>query len=102
MAKVTTTIRQVLNYQPDYAAWFAENADLFNRSCAFYFGVIQAYEKILDLSNILKKPTMQECQKLRSFNPLQRESDQYAFSSLREWKDCLRVKRNSCQLELYR
>src|SRR5258708_18159965 len=57
MAKATTTIRQVLNpqrehgYQVEYAAWFAANQALFNRVCAFYFGVIQAHEKILDLSN---------------------------------------------------
>jgi putative transposase len=51
MAKATTTIRQVLNYQGEYAAWFAANQALFNRVCAFYFDVIQAHEKILDLSN---------------------------------------------------
>ncbi|HEY4036480.1 MAG TPA: transposase [Ktedonobacteraceae bacterium] len=52
MAKATTTIRQVLNYQADYAAWFAANQDLFNRVTSFYFGVIQAYEKILELGNM--------------------------------------------------
>jgi hypothetical protein len=57
MAKATTTIRQVLNpqrghgYQADYAAWFAANQTLFNRVASFYFEVIQAHEKILDLSN---------------------------------------------------
>jgi len=51
MAKATTTIRQVLNYQADYAAWFAANQDLYNQTCSFYFGVIQAHEKVLDLSN---------------------------------------------------
>jgi hypothetical protein len=51
MAKATTTIRQVLNYQTDYAAWFAANQALYNRACAFYFGVIQAHEKVLDLPN---------------------------------------------------
>ena len=51
MAKATTTIRQVLNYQADYAAWFACNQDLFNRVTSFYFEVIQAHEKVLDLSN---------------------------------------------------
>src|SRR2546430_13489171 len=51
MAKATTTIRQVLNYQAEHAAWFAANAALFNRVCAFYFDVIAAHEKILDLSN---------------------------------------------------
>ena len=51
MAKATTTIRQVLNYQTEYTAWFAANQDLFNRVTAFYFEVIQAHEVMLDLSN---------------------------------------------------
>jgi len=51
MAKATTTIRQVLNYQPHRAAWFAANQTLFNQIAAFYFEVIQAHEKVLDLSN---------------------------------------------------
>jgi hypothetical protein len=46
MAKATTTIRQVLNYQDDYAAWFAANQTLFNRVTSFYFEVIQAHEKV--------------------------------------------------------
>lgn len=51
MAKATTTIRQVLNYQPEHAAWFAANQVLFNQAAAFYFDVIVAHEKLLDLSN---------------------------------------------------
>jgi putative transposase len=51
MAKATTTIKQVLNYGPEHAAWFAANQTLFNQVCAFYFDVIQAHVKILDLSN---------------------------------------------------
>jgi putative transposase len=51
MAKATTTIKQVLNYQTEHCAWFAANQALFNRVTAFYFGVIQAHEKVLDLSN---------------------------------------------------
>ena len=51
MAKATTTIRQVLNYQAEHAAWFAANQALFNRVASFYFGVIQAHEKILELGN---------------------------------------------------
>src|SRR5260370_4622346 len=51
MAKATTTIRQVLNYQPEYGAWFATNAALFNQVAAFYFEAIAAHEKILDLTN---------------------------------------------------
>ncbi len=50
MAKATTTIRQSLNYQPQHAAWFAANQALFNRVVAFYFEVIQAHERVLDLS----------------------------------------------------
>jgi len=51
MAKATTTIRQVLNYQAENAAWFAANQTLFNRVTSFYFEVIQAHEKILELAN---------------------------------------------------
>src|SRR5947209_6691911 len=51
MAKANTTIRQVLNYQDDHAAWFATNQDLFNRVAAFYFDVIQAHAGVLDLPN---------------------------------------------------
>jgi putative transposase len=51
MAKATTTIKQVLNYQAEHGAWFAANQALFNRVTAFYFGVIQAHENVLDLSN---------------------------------------------------
>ena len=35
MAKATTTIKQVLNYQPAHAAWFAANQALFNQVVAF-------------------------------------------------------------------
>jgi IS605 OrfB family transposase len=51
MAKATTTIKQVLNYRPEHSAWFAANQSLFNQLAAFYFDVIQAHIKILDLSN---------------------------------------------------
>ncbi len=51
MAKATTTIKQVLNYQPQHAAWFAANQTLFNQVAAFYFEVIQAHQKVLDLKN---------------------------------------------------
>jgi len=51
MAKATTTLRQVLTYQPHHAAWFAATQDLFNRVAAFYFEVINAHEGVLDLSN---------------------------------------------------
>jgi putative transposase len=49
MAKATITIRQSLNYQAEYAAYFAANQSLFNRVVAFYFEVIQAHEGVLDL-----------------------------------------------------
>ncbi len=49
MAKATTTIKQVLNYEPVHAAWFAANATLFNQVAAFYFEVIQAHTGVLDL-----------------------------------------------------
>jgi hypothetical protein len=51
MAKAITTIKQVLNYQTDHAVWFTANEALFNRVATFYFEVIQAHEKVLDLSN---------------------------------------------------
>src|SRR6266567_2371987 len=51
MAKATTTIKQSLQYQPDHAAWFAANQSLFNQVVAFYFAVIQAHEKVLELKS---------------------------------------------------
>jgi len=41
----------VLNYQDAHAAWFAANQALFNQVVAFYFEVIQAHERVLDLSD---------------------------------------------------
>jgi len=51
MAKATTTIRQMLNYRTDVQAYFAANQSLFNRVASFYFDVIAAHIKVLDLSN---------------------------------------------------
>ncbi len=51
MAKATTTIKQMLNYRSDTQAYFTANQSLFNRVASFYFDVIQAHIKILDLSN---------------------------------------------------
>ncbi len=51
MAKATTTIRQMLNHCPDVQAYFTANQALFNRVASFYFDVIQAHVKVLDLSN---------------------------------------------------
>jgi hypothetical protein len=50
MAKATTTIRQSLNYHAPHADCFAANQALFNRVVAFYFEVIQAHAKVLDLA----------------------------------------------------
>ena len=61
MAKATTTIKQVLNYEPEHGAWFAANQALFNQVAAFYFGVIQAHEGVLDLS---KKEALTALEKL--------------------------------------
>ena len=44
--KATTTIRQVMHYQPEHAAWFAAHQALFNQVAAFYFEVIQAREEV--------------------------------------------------------
>src|SRR2546429_5845006 len=51
MAKATTTIRQMVNYRTDRCAYFVANQSLFNRVACFYFEVIQAHIKVLDLSN---------------------------------------------------
>src|SRR5438067_7519421 len=51
-AKATTTIRQVMHYQPEHAAWFAANQVLFNQVAAFYFEVIQAHENALMWSRV--------------------------------------------------
>ena len=51
MAKATTTIRQVLTYHPEHAAWFAATQRLFNQIAAFYFEVISTHENVLDLAN---------------------------------------------------
>jgi putative transposase len=61
MAKAMTTIKQVLSYQPNHAQWFAENQALYNRVVAFYFEVINAHEKILDLP---KKDALTALEKL--------------------------------------
>jgi putative transposase len=51
MAKATTTIRQMLNHESVYGTWLHANQALFNRVAVFYFDVIQAHAKILELSN---------------------------------------------------
>lgn len=52
MAKTTTTIRQMVNSRSDVQAYFCANQSLFNRVAAFYFDVIQAHVKVLDLGNM--------------------------------------------------
>ncbi|MFL5654333.1 MAG: RNA-guided endonuclease TnpB family protein, partial [Ktedonobacteraceae bacterium] len=59
-AKATTTIRQGMHYQPEHAAWFAANQVLFNQVAAFYFEVIQAHEKILDLKDQDALPALEK------------------------------------------
>jgi hypothetical protein len=49
MAKATTTIKQILTHSQ--GEWLLANQALFNRVASFYFNVIQAHVKILDLSN---------------------------------------------------
>lgn len=48
-AKPTKTIKQTLEYR--FPEWFAATENLFNEVSAFYFGVIQDHELILELSN---------------------------------------------------
>src|SRR5260370_9940675 len=61
-AKATTTIRQVLTYQPSHGAWFAATQALFNQVTASYFEVALSNLPILALSNrealtALERPT---------------------------------------------
>jgi hypothetical protein len=52
MAKSTTTIKQMLTYRAEHAAWFVANQTLFNQVVAFYFEVIQAHEKVFELNSV--------------------------------------------------
>jgi IS605 OrfB family transposase len=49
--KATKTIKQVLSYKPQHAAWFERTQALFNKVVGFYFEVIQAHQLVLSLSN---------------------------------------------------
>jgi IS605 OrfB family transposase len=52
MGKATTTIKQVLSMNHvEHGAWFCAHQALFNQVAAFYFEVIQAHEKVLELSS---------------------------------------------------
>ena len=87
MAKATTTIRQVLNYQAECGAWFAENAALFNRVCAFYFDVIAAHEKILDLGiPVVNVPVV-----IASLLAMKRENQPRATRWVLHWCSALNV-----------
>src|SRR2546430_17224376 len=69
MAKATTTIRQVLNHEPEHGTWFAANQTLFNRIASFYFEVIQTYEKVLDLGNKEALPALEKVTHTTEKNP---------------------------------
>jgi putative transposase len=68
-AKATTTIKQVMHYQTEHAAWFAANQVLFNQVAAFYFGVMQAHEKILDLGDRDALPALEKLTHATKKNP---------------------------------
>src|SRR5215469_7733027 len=51
MAKATTTIKQGLNHSAEHGAWFCAHQALFNQVVAFYFDVIQAHERVLELNS---------------------------------------------------
>src|SRR5215469_9883437 len=50
-AKATKTIKQVLSYKTQHAAWFEQTQALFNTVVGFYFEVIQAHQLVLELSS---------------------------------------------------
>jgi putative transposase len=51
MGKATTTIKQGLNHSAEHREWFCAHQALFNQVVAFYFDVIQAHERVLELSS---------------------------------------------------
>ncbi|HXX77627.1 MAG TPA: transposase, partial [Ktedonobacteraceae bacterium] len=51
MVQATTTIKQGLNLSAEHVAWFCAHQALFNQVVAFYFEVIQAHERVLELSS---------------------------------------------------
>src|SRR5260370_3661790 len=68
-AKATTTIRQVMHYHPEHAACFAANQVFFNQVAAFYFEVIAAHEKILDLKDQDALPAREKLTHATKKNP---------------------------------
>ena len=69
MAKATTTIRQVLNHETTHREWLRANQALFNRVAAFYFDVIQAHIKILDLGNMDALRALEQLTHTTELNP---------------------------------
>jgi putative transposase len=69
MAKATMTIRQMLNYRSEGLAYFSANQTLFNRVASFYFDVIQAHIKILDLSNMDALRALEQLTHTTELNP---------------------------------
>jgi putative transposase len=69
LAKATKTIRQSLNYPPQYAVYFVANQVLFNAVVAFYFEVIQAHEGILALKNKEALTALEQLTHATSANP---------------------------------
>src|SRR6266516_2770081 len=51
LVKAITTIKQGLNHSAEHGAWFCAHQALFNQVLAFYFEVIQAHERVLELSS---------------------------------------------------
>jgi IS605 OrfB family transposase len=47
--KATTTIKHGLNHSAEHETWFCAHQALFNQVVAFYFEVIQAHERVLEL-----------------------------------------------------
>jgi putative transposase len=69
MAKAIMTIKQMLSYQPQHAAWFAANQALFNQVASFYFDVIQAHPGILELSSKEALTNLETLTHMTSGNP---------------------------------
>src|SRR5690348_8275328 len=69
MAKATTTIRQVLNHETAHGEWLHANQALFNRVASFYFDVIQAHVKVLDLGNMDALRALEQLTHTTEVNP---------------------------------
>ncbi len=69
MGKATTTIKQVLNHPVEHGAWFCAHQALFNQVAAFYFEVIQAHEKVLELGSKDALTTLEKLTHTTERNP---------------------------------